>query len=130
MWCTWLQTSLFDVRFSTDSVINRVCKAISFGVMTGFSIVSSQYDPELLAESTYYFNNPYKAFRALALVLMVSRLVLAAQYGMVLYYIKDYPKTYKPLLLTMGVMFAASMGFLGTYFGFPGGENKHTQTAW
>ena len=34
LWFTWLETSLFDVRFATDSIFNRVCKAISFGVIS------------------------------------------------------------------------------------------------
>jgi hypothetical protein len=33
-WFTWLETSLFDVRFATDSIFNRLCKAISFGVIS------------------------------------------------------------------------------------------------
>src|SRR6059058_961045 len=74
MWFTWLQTALFDVRFSTDSVINRTFKAISFGIMTGFAVVSSQYNPDLLTDAS--FSNTGPAFRAMALVLSVSRLAL------------------------------------------------------
>lgn len=33
LWLTWYQVSLYDVRFSADSVFERVAKAIHFGVM-------------------------------------------------------------------------------------------------
>jgi hypothetical protein len=126
MWFTWLQTSLFDVRFSTDSVINRVFKAISFGIMTGFAVVSSQYDPTLLTSDT--LGNTAPAFRAMALVLMVSRLALTVQYSVVFWYVRNYTKTKVPLASSMAVLFIASMFFLGTYFGFPGDFNNPAAT--
>ena len=134
MWFTWLQTSLFDVRFSTDSVINRTFKAVSFGIMTGFAVVSSQYEPALLTSDL--FKNTAPAFRAMALVLMVSRLALIAQYAVVFWYVRGYTKTKVPLASTMAVLFIAAMIFLGTYFGFPGNWNDpaavdhHTYIAW
>jgi low temperature requirement protein LtrA len=121
MWFTWLQTSLFDVRFSTDSVINRIFKAISFGIMTGFAVVSSQYEPSLLTSEALINTAP--AFRAMALVLMASRLALTAQYAVVFWYVRGYTKTKVPLASSMAVLFIASMLFLGTYFGFPGDFN-------
>ena len=33
LWLTWYQVSLYDVRFSADSVFERVAKGIHFGVM-------------------------------------------------------------------------------------------------
>jgi hypothetical protein len=126
MWFTWLQTSLFDVRFSTDSVINRIFKAISFGIMTGFAVVSSQYEPNDL--TTDRLTNTAPAFRAMALVLMASRLALTAQYGVVFLYVREYTKTVVPLASSMAVLFIASMFFLGTYFGFPGDFNNPAAT--
>ena len=111
LWFTWLETSLFDVRFATDSVFNRVCKAISFGVMTGFAICGAIYDTTNVAENL-------KAFRALALILMVSRLALVVQYGVILWYVRDYRKTLAPLLSTMGTLFISAMIFLGTFWGY------------
>jgi hypothetical protein len=122
MWFTWLQTALFDVRFSTDSVINRTFKAISFGIMTGFAVVSSQYDPDLLTDPS--LSNAGPAFRAMALVLMVSRLALMAQYAVVFWYVRIYTKTKVALASTMAVLFIAAMIFLGTYWGFPGDFNN------
>lgn len=126
MWFTWLQTSLFDVRFSTDSVINRIFKAISFGIMTGFAVVSSQYEPSFLTADN--LGNTAPAFRAMALVLMVSRLALAAQYSVVFWYVRNYTKTKVPLASSMAVLFVASAFFLGTYFGFPGDFNNPAAT--
>lgn len=37
LWFTWYQVSLYDVRFSMDSMAERVCKALQFGVMIGFA---------------------------------------------------------------------------------------------
>jgi hypothetical protein len=33
LWLTWYQVSLYDVRFSADSVFERIAKGIHFGVM-------------------------------------------------------------------------------------------------
>jgi low temperature requirement protein LtrA len=111
LWFTWLETSLFDVRFATDSVFNRVCKAVSFGVMTGFAITGAIYDTANVAENV-------KAFRALSLILMVSRLVLVLQYGVVLWYVRSYKRTFLPLASTMGTLFIAAMVYLGTFWGY------------
>lgn len=111
LWFTWLQTSLFDVRFATDSVWNRFAKAISFGVMTGFAITGAIYDTSDVVENV-------KAFRALSMILMVSRLCLVAQYAVILFYVRRYSKTWAPLLWTMGALFVAAMIYLGTFFGF------------
>jgi hypothetical protein len=122
MWFTWLQTALFDVRFSTDSVINRIFKAISFGIMTGFAVVSSQYDPDLITDIS--LSNTAPAFRAMALVLTVSRLALMAQYAIVFWYVRNYTKTKVALASTIAVLFIAAMIFLGTYWGVPGDFNN------
>lgn len=108
---TWFQTSFFDVRFATDSVFNRLCKAISFGVMTGFAITGAIYDTADVAENV-------KAFRALSIILMVSRLALVVQYGVVLYYVREYKQTFLPLASTMITLFLTSMAYLGTFWGY------------
>jgi hypothetical protein len=45
LWLTWYQVSLYDVRFSSDSVFERVAKAIHFGVMVGFAVIGPQWKP-------------------------------------------------------------------------------------
>ena len=79
--------------------------------MTGFAVTGAIYDTTNVAENV-------KAFRALSIILMVSRLALVAQYGVVFLYVKKYPKTWAPLLSTMVVLFISAMIFLGTFFGY------------
>ncbi|MFI5420433.1 MAG: low temperature requirement protein A [Nitrososphaerales archaeon] len=111
LWFTWLQTSLFDVRFATDSIFNRFCKAISFGVMTGFAICGAIYDTQNVGENV-------KAFRALSIILMVSRLALVLQYGVVLWYVHKWSKTILPMLCTMISLLISAIIFLGTFWGY------------
>ncbi len=132
MWFTWLETSLFDVRFSSDSVVNRIFKAISFGVMTGFAVTGTEFTPAALDISKEYsiFQYVGNAFQAMAVILMVSRLALVIQYGIVFWYVKDYSRCKTPLLATMGTLLVSAMVFLGTAFGFPDGRNIHTYVGW
>lgn len=111
MWFTWLQTSLFDVRFAADSFYQRACKLISFGVFTGFAIVG----PIFNTSATFH---DAKAFKAMSLILMVSRLALAVQYSVVLWYVRGYKKVFMPLLLHVGILFISAMAFLGLAFSF------------
>jgi len=39
LWFTWYQVGLYDVRFSMDSLFERVAKALQFDVMIGFAYV-------------------------------------------------------------------------------------------
>ena len=109
LWFIWLETSLFDVGFASDSVFNRLCKAVSFGVMTGFAVTGAIYDTNNVGENV-------KAFRALSIILMVSRLALVVQYGVVSLYVKRYSKSWAPLLSTIATLFISSTIFLGTFF--------------
>lgn len=104
LWFLWLQVSLFDVRFVTDSIIERVFKAAQFGVMIGLAAVGPRFNPEDQAQKT---------FRSLAIILMLSRAVLALQYGSVLYHVWYYKNSKGPVALLMGSnIFAAFVYFL------------------
>lgn len=99
--------------------------------MTGFAICGALYNVDELEENS-------RAFKSLALVLMISRLTLIIQYAVVLFFVRKFEKVYAPLLLTMAALFVASMVFLGTFFGFkdskPGEASTehppHTYAAW
>ncbi len=106
-----MQTSLFDVRFSSDSYFHRVFKLISFGVFTGFAIVGPIFDTGKEAQDV-------KAFKAMSLILMISRLALIVQYGVVLWYVRGYKKVFMPLLLHCGTLFVSAMVLLGLAFSF------------
>ncbi|ORY10533.1 bacterial low temperature requirement A protein-domain-containing protein [Clohesyomyces aquaticus] len=95
LWLTWYQVSLFDVRFSTDSIFERCAKAIHFGTMVGFAVIGPQWNP---GQEIY----DYKIYKAFSIILMVSRLTLFLQYAVTLFFTKKYTKTRVPLLLVMG----------------------------
>ncbi|KAF2688479.1 hypothetical protein K458DRAFT_440113 [Lentithecium fluviatile CBS 122367] len=102
LWLTWYQVSLYDVRFSADSVFERVAKAIHFGVMVGFAVIGPQWKPgQYIPE--------YKIYKAFGLILMVSRITLFAQYAVTLVYTRAYTKTIVPLCLVMGSTLVAAV---------------------
>lgn len=45
IWSTWFQVTLHDVRFSRDSVYERICKVIQMIVFVGFALVGSKFQP-------------------------------------------------------------------------------------
>ncbi|KAL9111309.1 MAG: hypothetical protein Q9227_004186 [Pyrenula ochraceoflavens] len=119
MWFTWLQTSLFDVRFGTESVFSRLCKACSFGIMLGFAIAGPQFKTWKVEENT-------RSFRSLSLILMASRLILMIQYGVVLVYVRPWwKKTFVPLAVIMVTLFVTAMVFLGLFFAFQPDRGSH-----
>lgn len=92
LWFTWYQVSLYDLRFFADSIFERTCKALQFGVMVGFSVVGPQWEPN-------EEQNDFKTFRSFSLILMVSRVVLCLQYGSAFWFTRRYQKTKLPLLM-------------------------------
>jgi low temperature requirement protein LtrA len=116
LWLTWYQVSLYDVRFSTDSVFERIAKAIHFGTMVGFAVIGPQWKPgQYIAD--------YKIYKAFGLILMVSRFTLFAQYGVTLFYTKKYTKTIVPLLMIMASTLLAAILYGALTPAFP--NDKH-----
>jgi low temperature requirement protein LtrA len=102
LWLTWYQVTLYDVRFSTDSVFERVAKAVHFGVMVGFAVIGPQWEPgQEIAD--------YKIYKAFGLILMVSRITLFLQYAVTLLYVKKYKKTVVPLCIIMSSTLLAAI---------------------
>ena len=112
LWLTWYQVSLYDVRFSTDSIFERVAKSIHFGVMIGFTVMGAQWKPGEPIKD-------YRTYVAFGLILMVSRLTLFCQYGVTLFYSKKFPKTILPLVIVMAMTFVAAIIYGATTAGFP-----------
>ncbi|KAF3036651.1 hypothetical protein E8E12_001201 [Didymella heteroderae] len=102
LWLTWYQVSLYDVRFSADSIFERTAKAIHFGVMVGFAVIGPQWKP---GQAQW----DYKIYKAFGLILMVSRLTLFAQYGVTIVYNKKYKIAVLPILLIMASTPAAAI---------------------
>lgn len=123
LWFTWYQVSLYDVRFSTDSIFERACKALHFGTMVGFAVMGPQWKP---GEET----NDYSTFKAFSLILMVSRLVLVVQYGSALYFTRNYRSTRLPLLLVMGSYTVAAILYGAFTAAFPKGNDYTTSNVY
>jgi hypothetical protein len=45
IWCTWFQITLYDVRFSRDSVYERICKVIQMSIFVAFALIGSKFQP-------------------------------------------------------------------------------------
>lgn len=112
LWLTWYQVSLYDVRFSTDSIFERVAKTIHFGIMVGFAVIGPQWKP---GQAQW----DYKIYRAFGLILMVSRLNLFAQYGVTLLYTKKHRITILPILLIMASTLVAAILYGALIPAFP-----------
>lgn len=112
LWLTWYQVSLYDVRFSSDSIFERVAKAIHFGVMIGFTVMGAQWKPGKPLDD-------YRTQVAFGLILMVSRLTLFCQYGVTLFYSKKFRKTILPLALVMAMTLIAAILYGATTAAFP-----------
>lgn len=112
LWFTWLSTTLFDVRFGIDGVWTRLHKAIQFGVFTGFVFAGPVFGK---------YNNSYddESYRHFAIVLVVSRACLAAQYAVVMWQGRMFRQTLLPLALSTLVYIAAAAAYAVTLVVFP-----------
>ena len=44
LWFTWCITSLYDIRFVTDSLLSRMAKGVHLGVMVGLAVSGPKFD--------------------------------------------------------------------------------------
>lgn len=115
LWFTWLQVTLFHLRFGVDSAFERLCKFLHFGVMTGFAVVGPAYKTGWEAddkEAAYAL----RSFKILSIILMLSRLVLVIQYVWALINLRKYKRTTIPLIIHVVVLTITSGIFLGMFF--------------
>jgi low temperature requirement protein LtrA len=129
IWFTWFQNTMFDVRFSNDSVFERCCKAAQFGIMTGFAITGPGYQSGTTPGSPEAIL-AVRAFQTLSLILMTSRLILAFQYTVATFWLKSYKKAKAPMIGHIATMFCSAMIFLGLYFGFDQTGSEKVLTGW
>lgn len=106
LWFLWIQVSLFDVRFITNSILERVGKALQFAVMIGLAITGPNFNISKQAQGT---------FQTLAIILMLSRVILGFQYLGVLYQVWYYKDSKLPLAIIVASTFTASIVFMGTF---------------
>lgn len=97
--------------------------------MTGFAVVGPAY------QIGWDDNNTKAAqalvsFQTLSIILMVSRLIICAQYAVVIFWLRKYKKTWAPLGLHVLVLFVAAMIFFGLYFSFGEESGDSSLIAW
>ncbi|KAL6701540.1 bacterial low temperature requirement A domain-containing protein [Trichoderma pleuroticola] len=107
LWTTWLLTTLYDVRYVTESVWERLCRAVHLAVMVGFAELGPTFD---------FFKEAKSVFRAMCLFLMVSRLILTLQYFTVLLQIRKHRETRVPLMVATGIHLLFSVVYLAVSF--------------
>ena len=111
LWFTWLQVTLYDVRFAVDSVFERLAKALHLGVMIGFAVIGTQFDTSDTAKN-------HATFQKFSLILMISRLILLVQYGSLLPWIRQHKKLATPILIHIAVFAIGAIVCLGITFSF------------
>ncbi|PGH35569.1 hypothetical protein GX50_01550 [[Emmonsia] crescens] len=123
LWFVWLQTTFFDLRFYTDSVLSRIFRALHLGIMAGFAVLGPNFDP------SHPTSKPNE-FRNMSFVLMTSRLILVLQYASIIWYIRGYKRTVSPTLLVIATLFATAMAYLGLGFAFTRTRGNLAFLAW
>ncbi|CAN9138903.1 unnamed protein product [Alternaria alternata] len=102
LWMTWYSNSLFDVRFTADCIFERCAKALHYGVMVGFAVVGPAWEPGKATSSL-------QKYQVLSFILMVSRLVLASQYAVTLFFLRKHRRTILPMSLVIGSTLGAAL---------------------
>ncbi|KAL8804118.1 MAG: hypothetical protein Q9182_002751 [Xanthomendoza sp. 2 TL-2023] len=123
LWFTWLQVVLFDVRFGVDSLFERVAKLIHLAVMVTFAIIGTKFDP----------TSPHKTYatmRQLSMCLFVSRLVLIAQYGSVMLWVRDQKKITRPLSIHIASFAIGGVICMGFFFVFNATSSGQAYIVW
>ncbi|KAK5987937.1 hypothetical protein PT974_12073 [Cladobotryum mycophilum] len=109
LWLTWFVTTLYDVRFVTDSIFERTARAAQLGVLVGFAVVAPSFDPD---------HQEVPTMRTMSIILCISRAVLAIEYGSILWHCRKYKKARVPLWISVAINVAASAIYLGITFRF------------
>ncbi|KAH7353431.1 hypothetical protein B0T11DRAFT_117630 [Plectosphaerella cucumerina] len=109
IWSTWLLTSLYDVRFVTDSVFERCARAVHMGVLVGFVTVSPNFETK---------EQDAVIFQTFSIIIMVSRLCIALQYGVIMWHTRKYKVTFLPLTIMVAINIVAAAIYLGVSFRF------------
>ncbi|KAJ6006683.1 hypothetical protein N7451_004627 [Penicillium sp. IBT 35674x] len=112
IWFTWLQVTLFDIRFAQDSVFERTCKALQLAVMIGFASAGTRFTTRVRDENLW-------AFQSLSLMLAGSRILLATQYTIALAFMYQPMKaSAKGVAYTAMMFWAATICYLAMFFAF------------
>ncbi|KAI1097610.1 hypothetical protein F4804DRAFT_159422 [Jackrogersella minutella] len=121
LWTTWGLTTLYDVRFTADSIWERICKAIHLGVMIGFAEIGTNFDPD---------DQIVSVFRTMSLFLAVSRFILFLQYGMVAFQIRKYAHGKGPMIATALLHLCSAAVYFGVSFRYDLGKSSRIFLVW
>ncbi|KAI9738088.1 MAG: hypothetical protein M1818_005516 [Claussenomyces sp. TS43310] len=121
LWFTWCQCTLYDIRFGNDSVFERVCHALHFGLMVALAVIGPDFDAE---------NIDWHNLQHLSLVLMAQRFILFFQYGSTLFATREYHQVRMPLALTMLSLAISGFVYLGVSFVFATKTAVQTFITW
>ncbi|KAF4283827.1 hypothetical protein CNMCM8689_006819 [Aspergillus fumigatus] len=126
IWFTWLQITLFDIRFARDSVFERICKAAQLAAMVGFASAGTRFTTQIRDENVW-------AFQSLSLLLGGSRVLLAVQYAVNICLIHERMRpAARGLSIIVAALLASSLVYFGMYFAFQEDHGIHSYiwTVW
>ncbi|RAL03612.1 uncharacterized protein BO80DRAFT_453263 [Aspergillus ibericus CBS 121593] len=126
IWFTWLQVTLFDIRFARDSIFERICKAVQLAAMVGFASAGTRFTTRVRAENVW-------AFQSLSLILGGSRLLLALQYTVnTIFLRRRMMPAARGVSLIAGTQFISSLTYLLMYYAFQQqrGLSPYIWTVW
>ncbi|GLA25514.1 hypothetical protein AnigIFM63604_007150 [Aspergillus niger] len=126
IWFTWLQVTLFDIRFARDSIFERICKAIQLAAMVGFASAGTRFTTRVQPENVW-------AFQSLSLILGGSRLLLALQYTVNAVFLRRrMMPAARGVFIIAGMQSVSSLTYLLMYYAFRPreGVNPYIWTVW
>ncbi|OAQ98466.1 hypothetical protein LLEC1_02952 [Akanthomyces lecanii] len=115
LWGTWLVVTLYDVRYVTDSVFERVARAVQLGVLVGFTVVAPNFNPEDQDQTT---------MMTMSLMLFLSRLCLAIEYAHTLAQIYKFKRARRPFYFQIAINAVSALVYLGITFRFQGKQSR------
>lgn len=121
LWTTWFLVVAYDVRFLEDSVVERLTRAVQLGVLLVFVQAAPYFEP---AEQTR------GVFASLSLVLAFSRLVLAGQYGIVLWQTRYFAQGRTGLVVVLATHVLAASLYAIVSAAFFVHDNSPAYVAW
>ncbi|KAK7940990.1 uncharacterized protein PG986_013377 [Apiospora aurea] len=121
LWTTWLVTSIYDVRYTSESILERCCRGAHLGVMTGFAVIATKFSPD--------DQNP-AVYQVMSLFLAVSRLVLALQYAMSAWQARKFMHGRRPLLATAAFHLVAAGAYTVIAYRYVVRDSSRGYIAW
>ena len=110
-------------------MFERLCKALQFGVMIGLAVIAPDYATEVVSDAEGA-DLVVQALKSMAQIFMASRLVLACQYLVILFWIRRYTKARRVLFIHAASSFITAMLFLGVSYAVTSNNFHLVYYAW